>query len=137
MLWGAVAGAAISAGASYFGGKSAEDKARQATQEQSKLTLMQREEQQRQRKLGMAANRSAMRAGVYASNLQNTGTSQSYLKTELYQNLRQLAWQDRSDQMEAEAIRNGADGAGDAMKISGFSNAASTIVSSAIDNWGE
>ena len=135
MVWGAVAGAAIGMAGSLYGGSKADAAARSAAREQSKLVKSRRTEELRQTKMEQGGRRSAMRAGVAASNLQATGTSASYLKTQVHEDMRQVAWTERANQLEQRAIRKGAQGAGDAMRIAGVSNALSTAVSAAVSSW--
>lgn len=136
MVWGAIIGAGIGLAGSLIGGASADKKSKAAAKEQGFLTGLQRGEEARLTKIELATKRSAMAAAISASNLMPSGSSATYLNTALHEDLRHIAWMDRSAAQEQKAIRKGGQGAGDAIRYSGITQALSTAVGAAITEWG-
>jgi len=136
MVWGAIAAAGISVASGLIGGASADKRAASAAKQQAKLTGARRDEEIRQTRTARAAEAGGIRAAIGASNLQLSGSSARYLRAAESEGRREIAWLERANQLEQRAIRKGAQGAGDALRIGGISKGLSSAVSAAIDAWG-
>jgi hypothetical protein len=107
--------AAVGVGSSILGGMSANKKAKKAAKQQAKLTGIMRDEEIRQKKRAAGQELGAARAGVYASNLQMSGSAKRYVNELNFENMREIAFAEYAKTQEQKAIRAGAQGAGDAL----------------------
>ena len=115
MTWAATGVAAVGVGASIFGGLSANKAAKKAAKEQAKFTGTRRAEEIRQRKLTHAETLGEAKALAYASNLQPTGSTNRYISALDMENMREISAAKFARKKEMEAIREGAQGAGNAL----------------------
>tara|TARA_R110002020_G_scaffold170207_4_gene359601 strand:- start:9405 stop:9872 length:468 start_codon:yes stop_codon:yes gene_type:complete len=111
MPWGAAV-AAAGIGLNLGMGMKANKKAKEAAKEQAQLTLQRRKEEIRLKKRQATKELGLGRAAVYASNIQMSGSSKEYLDELDTENMREIAFAKRAAQMEYDAIRKGAQGAG-------------------------
>jgi hypothetical protein len=107
--------AAAGVGSSILGGMSANKKAKKAAKEQAKLTGIMRDEEIRMKKRSAKQQLGAARAGVYASNLQMSGSAKRYVNELDFENMREVAFAEYASKKEQEAIKAGAQGAGNAL----------------------
>ena len=121
--------AAVQLGAGMFGGAKASEAASKAAHAQMRLTKIQRAEELRQQEQEYAHTLSTARLATYASNIQMSGSGAAYVNfLESEQNIR-LAYSKRAAIAEQRAIRAGAAGAGDSLRIQGITSALGTGLS--------
>ena len=132
MTWG-VTGTALavtSIGTSIIGGSKAKKAAKKAAKQTAKLTREMRAEEIRQKRAAARQELGLATAGVYASNLQFSGTAKSYVDSLNTVNMREIAWAERAAQLEYDSIRKGGGGAGSALFAQGVSKALDFAASS-------
>jgi hypothetical protein len=134
MVWAATGVAAVGGAFGIAGGLSAKKHAKAAAKAQAKMTYAQRQQEIKQQKQVNRYQTSLGKASSYASNLQMSGTNQSYIKAMDYENMRGIAKQERAAVLERKAIRKGASGAGDAAIYGGVSQILGAVAGAAISN---
>ena len=124
MVWPLmVAGAAMQVYGSMQSGKAAKGAAR----EQAKLGLMTAQENIRRTELQYSKIRKQTTAGIYASGVEMSGSSENYLRKMRTEMSRELAWQRMAALAEYKAIKKGASMQANAGMVSGIAGAFGTL----------
>jgi hypothetical protein len=123
MSWVAVGISVVGGVSSIMGGKSAQDAAEKAGEEQAKIILATAEENQRRRGLDLQNKLGGITAAVGASNLQMGGSSERY-KNVYESNIRaEMGWDRQKARMDAEAAKNTGQAQGQAAMYQGYQGA--------------
>jgi len=112
MAWVGTGIAAVGVGSSILGGLSANKKAAKAAEQQSELVKLQRKEEMRQKRLNDRMEIGTATAAAFASDVQMSGSTKRYIGGLNYQNMREMAYAKEADRLEQDAIKAGAQGAG-------------------------
>jgi len=131
----AVSGAAKGI-SSIVGGLKAKDAAKEAAEDQARLTGIVRKEEVRQLRRSAAQEKGAARANVYASNLQLTGTPKRYVEALDMENMREIAFKNFAAREEQKAILKSAKGAGSGMIAQGIGDLFGSALSAATTAYG-
>lgn len=107
--------AVASLGAGVFGSNRANKQAKKAAEEQARLVGIQRREELRKLRRQADVEIGMARAGIGASNVQFSGSAQSYANELENEYSRQLAYGRMAMTAEQRAVRMGARGAGDGL----------------------
>ena len=124
MVWPLmVAGAAMQ----VYGAMKSGSAMKSAAKAQARAHLMTAEENIRRKGLQYAEMRKQTTAGIYASGVEMSGSSENYLRKMRTEMSRELAWQRMAAQAEAKAIKKGANIQANAGMISGVAGAMGSL----------
>jgi hypothetical protein len=124
MVWPLmVAGAAMQ----VYGAAKSSSAMKSAAKAQARAHLMTAEENIRRKGLQYAEMRKQTTAGIYASGVEMSGSSENYLRKMRTEMSRELAWQRMAAQAEAKAIKKGANIQANAGMISGIAGAMGSL----------
>ena len=124
MVWPLmVAGAAMQ----VYGAMKSGSAMKSAARAQARAHLMTAEENIRRKGLQYAEMRKQTTAGIYASGVEMSGSSENYLRKMRTEMSRELAWQRMAAQAEAKAIKKGANIQANAGMISGVAGAMGSL----------
>ncbi len=132
---GFLATTAISIGSKIFGGMAANKAAQKAAEEQAAATTLRRTEEMRQRRLATDQQYGESRAKLYASNIQESGSSARYLQAMDMENMREQSYARYAAKKEQEAILESGQGMGTSLFIAAAGDAlgaASTMFASSL-----
>ena len=124
MVWPLmVAGAAMQ----VYGSMKSGSAMKSAAKAQARAHLMTAEENIRRKGLQYTEMRKQTTAGIYASGVEMSGSSENYLRKMRTEMSRELAWQRMAAQAEAKAIKKGANIQANAGMISGVAGAMGSL----------
>ena len=124
MVWPLmVAGAAMQ----VYGAMKSGSAMKSAAKAQARAHLMTAEENIRRKGLQYTEMRKQTTAGIYASGVEMSGSSENYLRKMRTEMSRELAWQRMAAQAEAKAIKKGANIQANAGMISGVAGAMGSL----------
>lgn len=123
MTWVAVGISAVGAVTSLAGGISGKKAAEKAGEMQAKVITQTAQENERRRKLDLQSKLGSIKAGIYASNLQFSGTARKYTEGFESQYRGEMAWDKQKARIEARMAEKGGGMAGQQAMYSGLGSA--------------
>ena len=118
-----IAIAAVGVGSSLIGGAKAAKRAKKIGRRNAELIRETAEENLRRMQIARGQKVGAAKAGVYASNVQYSGTSKKYVEALDQQFISDMAWEQRKSRLEERLARAGGQAAASTIQSSALTSA--------------